>query len=114
MNAGQLEFVTESKKELKLQMQHLQFLYDSLFYTNKNGDKLIKPNVTVDQVRSITQKITKLSSIYRERAESYRKLNELRDEVCKEWDERAEELKEFSKNSNIELPDVLKRIFNLG
>lgn len=99
-------------QELRKQVERLREMYEELF-SIENGEKVLKSHITSQKLIRIKEALTQILSIYNENILMLKSFNSDKDEFEKQVMKTKRDLFTFSKENNVELPNILKNLYNL-
>ena len=108
----QQEFAKKIERQSQLEIQRLKVMFDDLFYIS-NGEKTLKPDVTMGQLYAIKDSLIKALAIYNERNKEEEVLEQENIEFDNKISETRDKLLSFTKQFNIKLPSIFSKLYGI-
>lgn len=88
-------------------------IYDSFFFIKANGEKELKPEITIQQLNLVNETIKKITAIYKQCAAQQIALNADKDDHAQDVEDTRQKILSLQKTLNIELPKTLKGLYGI-
>jgi hypothetical protein len=108
-----LQFAKDVEEKSNKNIERLQFMYEEMFYLNSGGEKELKPNVTLQQLKFIKEKLMEIDAIYKDRNMELEAFKKDKEEADVKSTQTRDNLASFCSKCNIEVPDVFKKLYRL-
>lgn len=108
----QQAFAKKIEQQSQLEIERIKFQYEELFYMS-NGEKKLKPNVTMAQLQAIKDSLIKVLAIYNERNQEEEVLKKENMEFDNKITKTREDLLSFSKQYKVPIPSIFAKLYGI-
>lgn len=106
-------FAGQIQRAMSFEFTRLQIIFKNCFYINQNGERILKDDVTTEQLNLIKQSFNKVLAIYKEQLEEIKTINAEKEIHAIEVDNTKKLLTNLSNKYNIKIPETFRVLYNM-